>query len=152
MPPPNPLFAARPEDFPVQVTEHVRWGDMDAFGHVNNTVFFQLFESARMEFLQQAGFMRLMDDQGIGPILAHTECYFRRPLTYPCDLLVTARTHEVHAQKVVMEYGLFLRNDDSLMAACGTGLVVCYDYNKRCKAQFPEPLRQQLTALRALPL
>ena len=33
----------------------IRWGDMDAMGHVNNTVYFRYIESARIAWLEQAG-------------------------------------------------------------------------------------------------
>ncbi|NNF17821.1 MAG: acyl-CoA thioesterase [Gammaproteobacteria bacterium] len=143
----HPLFEARPRHFPIHVNEHVRWGDLDAFGHVNNTIYFQWFESARMEFLQRTGFMDLMHDRNIGPILAHTECFFRRPLGHPCELLVATRSGDVDARRFAMEYGIFERTDEMPLAACGTGIVVCYDYNERCKAQIPEPLRQRLLEL-----
>jgi len=44
------LFDLTPYKLSVSVNEHVRWGEMDAFGHMNNSVFFRLFESARMSY------------------------------------------------------------------------------------------------------
>ena len=41
---------------PVAVDRPVRWGDMDAFQHVNNTVYFRWFECARLEYFQAVGF------------------------------------------------------------------------------------------------
>ena len=41
------------DDFAVTVRIPVQWGEMDAYGHVNNTVFFRYFESARVEYLER---------------------------------------------------------------------------------------------------
>ena len=68
----------------------VQWGDQDAFGHVNNVVYFRWFESARIEYFRHAGLAHVMSNQGIGPILASIKCDFKRQLTYPDSLQVTA--------------------------------------------------------------
>src|SRR5262245_7570674 len=43
--------------FPVVIDQDVRWGDLDAYGHVNNTVFFRFFESARIAYFEAIGFV-----------------------------------------------------------------------------------------------
>ena len=55
--------------FPVVVAIPVAWGDMDAFQHVNNTVYFRYFESARIAYFERLEFMELMQATGVGPIL-----------------------------------------------------------------------------------
>lgn len=59
----------------------IRWGDMDAIGHVNNTVYFRYIEQARIEWLSQIGC--LPDDQGFGPVIVNAHCTFLRPFKYP---------------------------------------------------------------------
>jgi acyl-CoA thioester hydrolase len=56
---------------------------MDAYGHVNNTVQFRYFESARVEYLAKCGFLRSWEEDRIGAILHSTGCCFRRPLFHP---------------------------------------------------------------------
>ena len=59
----------------------VRWGDMDAFGHVNNTVYFRYLEQARVEWIEA---MRIpVRPGGDGPVIINAACTFLRPLTYP---------------------------------------------------------------------
>ena len=65
----------------------VRWGDMDAFGHVNNTVYFRYFEQARVEWLTQGG--RTMVADGKGPVGVNAFCNFYRQLEYPANLVIT---------------------------------------------------------------
>src|SRR5438034_9077590 len=75
---------------PLVITLPVQWGDQDAFGHVNNVVYFRWMESARIEYFRQAGVGSAAAQQGTGPILAAVRCDFRRQLMYPDTLLISA--------------------------------------------------------------
>jgi acyl-CoA thioester hydrolase len=66
--------------------QDIRWGDMDAFGHVNNTVYFRYMESARIAFLEQAA--GETDPQGEGPVIVTAYCTFARQLKYPGQIEV----------------------------------------------------------------
>ncbi len=71
-------------DYPVRLPITVQWGDMDAFQHVNNVVYFRWFESARMRLFEAIGFT---GSDVVGPILHSTSCRYRAPIYYP-DALV----------------------------------------------------------------
>lgn len=133
-------------DYPMVVELPVAWGDMDAFGHVNNTVFFRYFESARIAYLGEIGFQGEGDE--LGPILASTHCRFRRPLTYPDTIRVGARTTEVQADRFTMEYRI-VSEKLSDVAADGGGVVVSFHYRERRKAPLPEAVRRKIEALKA---
>ena len=62
-------------------TLEIRWGDMDAMGHVNNTVYFRYLEHARVEWLQQIG--AAPNPAGEGPVVINAHCSFMRQLSYP---------------------------------------------------------------------
>lgn len=130
--------------FAVVLDIPVRWGDMDAFGHVNNTVFFRFFESARIEYLRAIGFVGGGD--GVGPILASTHCRFRRPVAFPDTVRVGARTTAVDEDRFTMEYRLV---SEALgeVAAEGGGVVVSYDYGEARKAPLPAAVRERIAAL-----
>ena len=78
-------------DFPVVITLPVQWGDQDAFGHVNNVVYFRWYESARIAYLDAAGLGSMMSQEGIGPILASITCNYRKQIKYPDSVHVGAR-------------------------------------------------------------
>ena len=78
------------EGFNVVEPISVQWGDMDAFGHVNNARFFTWFETARIAYFREIGLPSDLAG-GIGPILAHTGCDYLSPVEYPAELLVGAR-------------------------------------------------------------
>ncbi|HEX6307609.1 MAG TPA: thioesterase family protein [Longimicrobiales bacterium] len=135
------------EGFPIVITVPVAWGEMDAFGHVNNIVFFRYFESARIAYLDAIGFRG--DAPGsIGPILASTHCRFRRPLAYPDTVRIGARATELTADRFTMEYRVV---SEALgeTAAAGGGVIVAYDYAAGRKALLPETVRARIRDLEA---
>jgi len=60
----------------------IRWGDMDALGHVNNTVYFRYMEQARVEWLDALGFITGAAEEE-APVIVNASCTFLLPLTYP---------------------------------------------------------------------
>lgn len=64
----------------------VRWGDMDAMGHVNNTVYFRYLETARIEWMYKSGCNP--DPSGQGPVIVNAFCNFYLQLAYPDELLL----------------------------------------------------------------
>lgn len=65
----------------------VRWGDMDAFGHVNNTVYFRYAEQARIEWLESLGFNDIVKVDS-GPVIINAACTFLKPVVYPATVEV----------------------------------------------------------------
>jgi len=72
--------------FIFQMNIPIRWGDMDAMGHVNNTVYFRYMETIRIEWLTSLGFAP--NPKGQGPVIVNAFCNFFKQLEYPGDLLV----------------------------------------------------------------
>ncbi len=145
--PPNPTS---PDlgGFPVTVRLPVQWGDMDLYGHVNNTVFFRYFESARIDYLVRCGFTASYERAGIGAILHSTDCRFRRALLYPDEVVAATRTLRVEEDRCVMEYRLVSLGQEAV-AATGGGVVVSYDYGKSVKTPIPDVVRRGIEALEA---
>src|SRR5881396_95323 len=72
------ITTAKPPELaahPIVISLPVQWGDQDAFGHVNNVVYFRWMESARIEYFRQAA-IGSTSNQGVGPILASLKCDF----------------------------------------------------------------------------
>jgi acyl-CoA thioester hydrolase len=136
------------DDFRVIIEARVAWGEMDAFAHVNNAVYFRWFESARIAYLERIDFTAGGTHAGIGPILHSTHCRYRRPLAYPDVVRVGARTIELGEDRFVMAYRLV---SEALgeVAAEGGGIVVAYDYSNARKALLPGPVRDAILRLDA---
>lgn len=128
----------------------VAWGEMDAFGHVNNVVYFRYFETARIAYLRAIGFTG-SDEQGrtapvVGPILHSTHCRFRRPLAFPDTLQVGARSVAVEADRFIMEYAIASERVGGI-AADGGGVVVAYDYAHARRTDLPAAVRARILEL-----
>ncbi len=120
--------------FPVQVDVPVQWGDMDAFGHVNNTVYFKFFETARLAYFNAVGVMDDMQKDQLGPILAETNAQFRRALVFPDQVVVGANVKENHEYGFLMQYGVFSEQQQTV-STLGTGRIVMVDYNSGQKVK-----------------
>jgi acyl-CoA thioester hydrolase len=132
--------------FPVVVELDVAWGEMDAYAHVNNVVYFRYFELARIPYLDRIGWMRSREDAGLGPIIASTSARYRKPITYPDHLWVGARVIDTQADRVTFGYRVVSRQWDAV-AAEGQAVVVSYDYRAGLKCPIPEPVRRAIEEL-----
>ena len=64
----------------------IRWGDMDAMGHVNNTVYFRYMEVVRVGWLHGIG--GPPDPEGAGPVVVNAYCTFMRQFEWPGDVRI----------------------------------------------------------------
>jgi acyl-CoA thioester hydrolase len=125
----------------------IRWGDMDAFGHVNNTVYFRYMESGRIAFLEQAaGDLEIKDE---GPVLVTAHCSFIRQLKYPGEIEI--RTFAGPAGRSSFDVTHEIRMVDAdgsadVVAAEGGGKVVWIDFAAEKSVPLPARLREILPA------
>jgi acyl-CoA thioester hydrolase len=134
--------------YPVVIELPVAWGEMDALRHVNNIIYFRYFESARMACFTRLGIWDYMNETGIGPILASTECKFRLPLTYPDTVSVGTRISAVESDRFVMKY-VVVSHRHAKVAAEGEGLIVSYDYRALKKTSLPDEIKKRIEELEA---
>ena len=124
----------------------VRWGDLDAMGHVNNVVYFQYLESARIGFAEAIGWgMRTGSGGRQGPGVVSQTYHYRRQVFYPAELEVGVRCKEVRGRSFVLEYGVFRKGTDELVGD-GSSVVVWLDYDGGRALEIPPELRRSLTA------
>jgi acyl-CoA thioester hydrolase len=136
------------QGFPVVVEQAVVWGEMDAYRHVNNVVYFRYFENARLEYFRRLGWPEFEAETGVGPILAATQARFRRPLTYPDAIGIAARAREVGGDRLVLEHRIVSRRLQAV-ATEGEGTVVTFHYGRGEKVPMPDELRRRIAELEA---
>ena len=129
--------------FPVVVEQDVAWGEMDAYQHVNNVVYFRYFENARIPWLDRIGWMKLREAEGLGPIIASTSARYRRPVSFPDRIFVGVRAKAVEFDRVTIEYRLVSAKWNAI-AADGEAVVVSYDYRAGKKCPIPESVKQAI--------
>lgn len=125
------------EGYPVHIQRSVTWGSMDAFQHVNNTVYFRYFEDVRIAYFEEARIIEYMQEHNIGPILASTQCRFKAPLSYPDTVYIGAKVTDIEQDRFTMEY-IVVSETLQRVAAKGSGLIVSYNYAKNEKADLPD--------------
>ena len=93
----------------------IRWGDMDAMGHVNNTVYFRYMEQARVEWLDALGLKTgVAEDEA--PVIVNASCTFLLPLTYPGEVEVRLFAGKPGRSSLPTTYELRKVGDDALYA------------------------------------
>lgn len=127
-------------DFPIIINVPVQWGDMDSFGHVNNTVLFRWFESARIAYLERSDIQHELDQQGLGPILASINCNYRRQLHYPDTVWIGARVSQLGRSSITMEHAVYSQQLQTI-AADGRAAVVVFNYKTSRPTRIPQIVR-----------
>ena len=130
-------------DFPVVITLPVQWGDQDAFGHVNNVVYFRWYESARIEYFEQSGMRLLLDSQQLGPILARITCDYHRQLNFPDTIRIGARISRLGSKSITMEHAIFSQAQDALIAKSDS-VIVIFHYGEQKSCAIPDDVRLQI--------
>lgn len=148
--PDHPEIAALLAEYPVVITVPVWWGDQDAFGHVNNTVYLRWFESARIAYCSQVGLSDLFTTDRIGPILAAIACNYRLPLFFPDTVFVGARVSRIGRSSLTIDHAVVTANGRAL-AADGTSTVVIFDYKGHHSCPVPDSIRRAIEALQGRP-
>jgi acyl-CoA thioester hydrolase len=122
-----------------------RWADNDAYGHVNNTVFYQWFDSAVNGWLVGQG---LLDIQAGDPIalVAETRCSYLAPLEFPQDVDVGLAVAKLGASSVRYSIGVFAQGAD-IAAAQGEFVHVLVDRMSRRPVDMPADWRSALMSI-----
>jgi len=130
------------DDFNIKVVIPIAWGDMDALKHVNNILFFKYFETARIKYFEEAGFIETMEKDSIGPILASISAKFIKPLFYPDTVTVGTRVSAIEPTHFIMEY--IIESKSKGIAALGESKLVAYDYRSLKKTALPDIVRNKI--------
>eukprot|EP00656_Telonema_subtile_P007965 TRINITY_DN13744_c0_g1_i1.p1 TRINITY_DN13744_c0_g1~~TRINITY_DN13744_c0_g1_i1.p1 ORF type:complete len:182 (+),score=17.68 TRINITY_DN13744_c0_g1_i1:213-758(+) len=134
--------------WPINVKIPVQWGDQDAYHHVNNTTYYRWFETAHIQYLQRLGIMeRGNANDKNGAIIAHSECDFIFPVSYPGDVIVSCRGTAVGRSSLQVEYRA--QTGDTLCAT-GKGTLVYYDHTQLKSLPFTQQHRQIIAEIEGL--
>ncbi len=138
---PHPLSA-----YPHRQSIPTRWMDNDAYGHVNNVVYYSYFDTVVNGYLISSGSLDIERSPIIG-LVVETQCRFFKPLVFPDTVYAGLRVARLGNSSVRYEIGLF-RNDEDAAAAQGHFVHVYVDRKKRRPAGLPEEMRRALEKLR----
>jgi acyl-CoA thioester hydrolase len=120
----------------------VRWGDMDAFGHVNNAVYSQYFEQSRIEWTESLG--HALDQKGESLILLKATVTFLKPLVYPANLVIRLYAGPVGGTSFTLYNDLLVKGEEAAAAAQGEFVIVWFNYHTGKPARVPQAMRELL--------
>jgi acyl-CoA thioester hydrolase len=120
----------------------IRWGDMDAMGHLNNASYFRYLETIRIDWMHAIGCKP--DPNGYGPVILNAFCNFYKQLEYPGDVRMRMYVSDV-AEKTFETWGLMSRTDDpETVYAAGGATTVWVNFPQQKAAPMPQWLRNKL--------
>ena len=120
----------------------IRWGDMDAMGHVNNTIYFRYMETARIAWFERIGARR--GPEGIGPVVVNASCSFLKPLVYPGNVDVRVFAGDAGRSSLQTWLEMRLADDPDTIHAEGGGKLVWVDFAKGKSSPLPDSIRKLL--------
>jgi len=122
-----------------------RWMDNDAYGHVNNVVYYSWFDTAVNAHLIERGVLDIHHGETIGLVI-ETQCNYFAPVEFPQQVDAGLRVAHMGKSSVRYEVGLFIQGEE-LTAAKGHFVHVYVDRATRRPALLPVPLKTVLEAL-----
>lgn len=122
----------------------IRWGDMDAYNHVNNTIYFRYMEQVRVEYLESIGYT--IRPRDTAPVIVNTACTFLLPLTYPGLVEVQMFFGAPGRSSIPSFYEIRLQGDPQLYAS-GEAKIVWTDVTSGKSVAIPDSLREQIAEL-----
>jgi acyl-CoA thioester hydrolase len=120
----------------------IRWGDMDAFGHVNNAVYFRYIEQARINWLESLGLSFTQDEQGV--VVVNAFCNYMKPVEYPADLII--KTYIANPTRVGLDTFnvMSLVGDPETIRATSGATIVWVDFKTQKAASWPAEIKAKL--------
>ena len=128
--------------YPVIYDQKVAWGDMDAFGHVNNVQYYRYIESSRILYMENVNILT----PNIYTVVASSQCKYLKPVFYPDVLKVGVRVEELRKSAFRMAYILWSEAQQQIVAT-GEAIMVCLDKTTGLKCEIPNEVKSKIIEL-----
>ncbi|MDR1968533.1 MAG: acyl-CoA thioesterase [Burkholderiaceae bacterium] len=125
-----------------QTTFAIRWGDMDAMGHVNNASYFRYMESARIDWALSIGAYPVAGAGEQGFLVVNAFCNFYRQLAYPCEVLLRMYASDPGRTTFESWVTMARREEPETICATGGATIIWVDYAQQKALALPDWLRQ----------
>ena len=132
-------------DFKVWREVSTRWADNDTYGHVNNTVFYEWFDTAVNAWLIDEGMLDIAAGDPIG-LVVETRCIYHSPLSFPEAVDAGLSVAELGRSSIRYRIGIFAK-DAPAAAAEGEFVHVVVDRTSRRPVEIPDGWREKLEAI-----
>ena len=121
------------KDYPFFYNINTRWKDNDVYGHVNNVVYYEYFDTAVNKWLIENDLLDYKSGKRIGYIV-ESGCNYFSPISHPSDLEVGIRVSRIGNSSVIYEIAIFLEKNEN----ASEGEILDYFKDKIAKWQIPD--------------
>ncbi len=122
----------------------VRWGDMDAFNHVNNAQYLRYLEEARVQWLASIPGISLSDR--IAPVLVASNVNYRQPIEWPSEIAVELFIERIGNSSLTMSHRMLSSTDASVLYSDGNVVMVWIDTQTGESVALPDAVRAACAA------
>ena len=120
----------------------VRWGDLDAYNHVNNVSYFRYLEESRVRWMREFGLWEPKD--GLTPVLVKSGVTFMKSVLYPATLRITTTLHDIGARSVSLQHRILDADNTAICYAEGYAKLVWIDIETGKSIALPQSVRDRL--------
>ncbi len=125
-----------------QITIRIDWSELDLFGHVNNVAFHKYAQTARLNYVDAIGLMKLHQTQNIGFMVAETNCQFKKELLFPGNINIQTQIDFVKNTSFALQHTM--TNDAGELVAIAKDVLVVFDFIKKEKCLIPEEIKRTI--------
>ena len=122
-----------------------RWADNDAYGHVNNTVYYEWFDSAVNAWMVEQGLLDIANGDPIA-LVVETRCTYAAPLEFPQTVEIGLAVTELGRSSIRYRVGIFAEGSKSAVAE-GEFVHVVVDRASRRPVEIPSDWRSKIEAI-----
>ncbi|HZH42826.1 MAG TPA: thioesterase family protein [Lysobacter sp.] len=126
----------------IRVPMAVRWRDLDAFNHVNNSKYLSYLEEARLQWMLTLPGMG-MDDH-VAPVVAAAHLNYRRPIEWPAQVAIELFVERLGNSSLTIGHRITAVDDDAVLYCDGNVVMVWIDRQSGQAAPLPAPVRDAL--------
>jgi acyl-CoA thioester hydrolase len=130
-------------NFPFSIKQNVLWGEMDAFGHINNVVYFRYFESGRVHFFNETALWQTFLDEQVRIVVVKLECNYVQEIIFPEEIEILVAIKEVGNSSIKV-HQVVKSSTKNIIFAHGEGIIVGTDPNTGKSKPWSEKLKNKL--------
>lgn len=123
----------------IRVPLSVRWRDLDAFNHVNNSKYLSYLEEARLRWMLSVPGMGL--DDNVAPVVAASTLNYRRPIEWPGDVVIELFVERLGGSSLTIGHRIVDAKESGVLYCDGNVVMVWIDRNSGRSAPLPESVR-----------
>ncbi|MDF3819475.1 acyl-CoA thioesterase [Leptospira sp. 96542] len=132
----------KPIRYSHKFTQQVAWGEMDAFGHVNNVTYVRYFESARADYFTKD---KLWDTPlkptKSGPVLTHLDMDYRKQVVFPATLEITIEVSSISSRAFQVVCSMWNEGDECVLT--GNASFIWFDFETQKPSALPNRFKEK---------